>query len=627
MTEKISTINVYRGYSQEVADSYQRSSEYVSMEDGCRIAVDVLQPTRGGERLPGPLPTVVLATGYRRAYRKSADGFNAPKYEKLVGHLPVGTLITAYEQRPMCKDAIHHGYNVVAVDFRGTGASFGANAGSIFRNGADVAQVVDWIAAQPWATDKVGMIGGSWEGVIQLATAVYHPKHLTCIIPQIPPSVANATYDGGLFLSGFARDWSEMRKGQDTQEQACPVDGPDGERLFQEVLAQRDAVYGVPSGQNDPNTNTRDVTDEMFKQGAPEPPCPELGPLGDVFDEFERISRSGTAVYLQTGWWDMTFPGDSLDLYSALDCPKRIIVGPWQHGVLPVAEPLRWFDHWLKGVDNGIDRDPPVIFSTSTPDGSAVWKGAESWPVPEVELQTLWLDGDEAAGTEGNLVEKPRETPGELSYQVDYNVGLGDCGRMRFMLRDEYIRHPGLSERAKRCMRFTGPALAEALEITGTPALQLGLTSDAAWGALHVTLEQLMPDGSVVYLSEGWLNLEHRKVSECPRPHSGPAWHSQRSEDLLPVTPGEPMDVAMELYPVSVRIEPGSRLRVCIAGTDKDNLHVPEQDPAPTLRLTVGGPQASRLLLPVDDPASRPASRILEGAFADQDPGFAFPRE
>ena len=185
MSERTSNINVYRGFSSDVADGYQRTSEYVTVEDGCRIAVDVLRPMRSGELLPGPLPTVALATGYRRAYRKGANTFNAPKYEKLLGHLPVGSLITAYEQRPACKEAIHYGYNVVAIDFRGSGASFGENAGSIWRNGADVAQVVDWVAAQPWATDRVGMIGGSWEGVIQLATAAYHPRHLTCIIPQL----------------------------------------------------------------------------------------------------------------------------------------------------------------------------------------------------------------------------------------------------------------------------------------------------------------------------------------------------------------------------------------------------------------------------------------------------------
>ncbi len=625
-----STINVYEGYSHEVANGYSRSSVYVPVEDGCRIAVDVLRPTRDGALLDGPLPTVVQATGYRRAYYKKENEFNAPKYAQLTAHLPVGALVTAYEQRPACQQVIHYGYNVVSVDFRGTGASFGAHANQTWRNGADVAQVVDWIAAQEWATGRVGMIGGSWEGAIQLATAVYHPKHLTCIVPQIPPSVLNALFDGGLAMSGFARDWSEMRKGQDRADLAAPVDGPDGERLFAEALAERAPQY---AGSDDPSVLehlTKNQYVGSVTRGAPPPPCPELGPLGDVFDEFERIGRSGTAVYLQTGWWDMVFAGECLDLYEALGGPKRIIVGPWNHGVLPTMEPLRWFDYWLKGIDNGIADEPGVIFATTDLQGRAVWKGADHWPLPEVEHRE-WFLGDAASGTvasalDGSLAPEPGpETTAD--YTVDYEVGLGDRGRMRFMLRDEYIRHPDLAARARRCATFTGPTLDAAVELTGAPTLFLELATSAADGAIHATLEQVSPDGGAEYVTEGWLNLRHRKTSPSPRPHPGPAWRSQASEDLLEVHPGERMTAALELHPVSVSLFAGSRLRLTVAGTDRDNLHVPERDPAPVLTFFFGGEAGSRLELPLENAAKRPAGRILPDAFGGQDPGFAFAGE
>ena len=143
-----STINVYEGYSKEVANGYARSSVHVPVDDGCRIAVDILRPACDGAVLAGPRPTVVQATGYRRAYYKKENEFNAPKYAQLTAHLPVGALITAYEQRPACQQVIHHGYNVVSVDFRGTGASFGTHANQTWRIAADIAQVVDWIAGQ-----------------------------------------------------------------------------------------------------------------------------------------------------------------------------------------------------------------------------------------------------------------------------------------------------------------------------------------------------------------------------------------------------------------------------------------------------------------------------------------------
>ena len=622
-----STINVYEGYSEEVANGYSRSSVHVPVEDGCRIAVDILQPTFDGEPLDGPRPTVVQATGYRRAYYKKENEFNAPKYAKLTAHLPVGALITAYEQRPACQQVIHHGYNVVSIDFRGTGASFGAHANQTWRNAADIAQVVDWIAQQEWATDKVGMIGGSWEGVIQLATAVFQPRHLACIVPQIPPSIMNAIVDGGLAMTGFARDWSEMRKGQDGADGAAPVDGPDGERLFAEALAGRVPAYAGSDDLSVLEHMTSDWYVASMSEGAPPPPFPELGPLRDVFDEFERISRSGASVYLQTGWWDMTFPGECLDLYEALDGPKRIIVGPWNHGVLPTMEPLRWFDYWLKGIDNGIVDEPGVIFVTTDLGGRAVWKGAESWPLPEVESDS-WFLNDTPSGTlssvlDGSLERNPGpETTAE--YPVDYGTGLGSLGRMRFMLHDEYIRHPHLHDRALRCATFTGPRFTEEVEITGSPALFLELATTASDGAIHVTLEQVMPNGNAAYVTEGWLNLRHRKVSESPRPHAGPAWHSQAEQDLLEVVPGERMTAALELYPVSVSIGAGSRLRLTVAGTDRDNLYVPKRDPAPVLTLFFGGRSGSRLELPVEDTERRPEGRVIPDAFEGQDAGFAF---
>ena len=622
-----STINVYEGYSPTVANGYARSSVYVPVDDGCRIAIDILRPALDGALLDGPRPTVVQATGYRRAYYKKENEFNAPKYAKLTAHLPVGALITAYEQRPACKLVIDHGYNVVSIDFRGTGASFGTHANQTWRNAADIAQIIDWIAAQDWATDRVGMIGGSWEGAIQLATAVYQPKHLTCIVPQIPPSVLNALFDGGLAMSGFTNDWSEMRKGQDGADLAAPVDGPDGEGLFAEALAERAPQY---AGSDDPSVLehlTRNQYVGSATRGAPPPPFPELGPLGDVFDEFARIGRSGTAVYLQTGWWDMAFAGECLDLYEALDGPKRIIVGPWNHGVLPTMEPLRWFDYWLRDVDNGIADEPGVIFATTDLAGRAVWKGADGWPLPEVESEA-WHLSDTATGTidsalDGGL-ERNAGPETTASYAVDYDVGLGSRGRMRFMLRDEYIRHPDLVARAKRCATFTTPELEADAELTGAPTLFLELATTGSDGAIHATLEQVAPDGGAEYVTEGWLNLRHRKVSTSPRPHPGAAWHSQAAEDLLPVHPGERMSAALELYPVSVLLPAGCRLRLTIAGTDRDNLYVPERDPAPVLTFFLGGGSGSRLVLPVEKADRRPEGRVLDDAFAGQDPGFAF---
>ena len=113
--------------------------------------------------------------------------------------------------------------------------------------------------------------------------------------------------------------------------------------------------------------------------------------------------------------------------------------------MLPTLEPLRWFDYWLKGIDNGIADEPGVIFATTDLRGRGVWKGADHWPLPEVEQQEWFLtdagSGTVASALDGSLARDAGEET-TADYTVDYEVGLGDRGRMRFMLRDEYIRHP-----------------------------------------------------------------------------------------------------------------------------------------------------------------------------------------
>ena len=171
----------------------------------------------------------------------------------------------------------------------------------------------------------------------------------------------------------------------------------------------------------------------------------------------------------------------------------------------------------------------------------------QAWPLPEVANQNWYLcaqaSGSINSAYDGSLCSELRADSGPAQYEVDYEVSMGDCDRMRFMLRDVVIRHPDLVERARKCMTFTGPVIEAGIEITGSPTLHLQMQTSASSGAVFATLEAVLPDGDVFHITEGWLNLADRKISQCPRPHAGSAWHSQRSEDRMPVVPGETMQV------------------------------------------------------------------------------------
>ena len=632
MTQSISRLGVYSGFNPDVADGYERKSLYVPMVDGCRIALDILHPARGGKRLDGAFPTVLHATPYRRAFVFTGKGRTAARYLEALADLSPGDLATQYEERPLARDLIHQGYNFVSMDLRGTGASIGADYVDSWRAGHDIAQVVEWIAAQPWSTDRVGMVGISYEGMVQFHTVAFAPPALACIAPQYP-GLPQCYMDGGLAISSFARTWESLHKGMAELEPSAPVDGPDGERLRAEAEAGRNPdryAWIETFSQMEP----RDVTTMAAFDGLQrEVERPDLG-LGTVRSDYSSahalINASRIPTYLVTGWWDLTFAPYLIDLFNRLTTPKKLLMGPWNHGQGGDPELLRWFDFCLKGIDNGVMQEPPVHFAASEPSGALVWKGTARLPLPEARHRTLYLS-DAQSGTiesvnDGSLADLAQPLRTAVQYEVDHGVTLGQLGRHSYYTEDLYINPPDLKKRGERCLTFTTPALDADVEVTGTPAIDLELTTSSDRGAIVVTLEHVLADGSVAYLTEGFLNFAHRATGPAEFGHDGPVWHRYLKADLKPVNPGEPMNVQLELYPISCILREGDRVRLTLAGADADNLIVPTIGDAATLTVTLHGERASRLLLPAVNPHVAATASVVPDAFDQRAPGFAFRR-
>ncbi len=622
MSSKRSLLGVYDGFTEQVADGYERESLYLTMQDGCRIAIDVLHPALDGRRIESASPAVLHATPYRRSFVLTGDGTSAARYQQELRAMEPGQLVTQYEERPITRDLIHHGYRFVSLDLRGTGASFGELYNDSWLAGHDIAEVIDWICAQDWSTGRVGMVGISYEGMIQFFTAAHQPEGLKCIAPQYP-GLPQCYVDGGLAISSFARVWEQLHKGLSEHEPSAPVDGPDGDAL------QRDAMDShSPDGyrwvEAFSEMDPRDVTRMSSYDGLMRrKPRPDIG-LGEVasgwFDSTDLINASGVPTYLVTGWWDLTFPGYLIDAFNRLDVPKKMIVGPWNHGQGGDPELLRWFDYWLKDVDNGVMDEPQVHYGASEPSGATQWKSAPRLPLPEAQNHTHWLSAEN-----GLTVTRPADRA-EVSYEVDHEVSLGTMSRHSYYSQDLYINTVDLNARAEGCLSFSSEPLAEDVEITGWPAVQLELSTSSDRGAVVVTLEQIAADGSAAYLSEGFLNFAHRRVGDDPGGHEGPVWHSWSKADLAPVNPGESMDVQVEMYPVSAIVRAGQRIRLTIAAADADNLVVPTQGDDATLTISIGGERASRLILPIVNESVTPTAQVVEGGFDGDSDGFAFRR-
>jgi len=622
-----SAVGSYAGYSEPVANGYVRRSEYVRVRDGCLLAIDVLHPARDGHPLGGRRPTVLRATGYRRSFLRGEKIFYDISRIPLIEKHPVGAVITPYEFAPAITRLVDHGYNVVSLDLRGTGASFGSyDVPVTMESGYDVADVIDWIAAQPWSDGKLGMWGRSWEAAVQLATAAVGHRALKCICPMATGGTFDATWFNGLFPVGFLWGYIALRKGQDEHEQALPVDGPEGPRLLQEANESRAKVPDVESMEALGAFGATGWVTESWaaKSGAiGEPPLGATGRPAQIQESFARINASGTAVYWFQGWWDLTFINSSLSQFQDLTVPKKLLVGPWTHSQFAIEhEPLRWFDHWLKSIDNGIMDEPSAIYATTTVDGAISWKAAP--PDLFARAKTpFYLDvPDGADSLSDGALRRDVPEASTLDYRTRHDVSTGQQTRTTYVFQSTQLNYSALGSRVGKVLTFTSDPFADAVELTGIAVLELELTSSVPGGALFATLELVRPDGCVFYLSEAVLNFAYRRRVEPGFGYLGDAMHPVFPDQQEAVPVGEPMPIGVDFLAISVRIEKGDRLRTTLAAADHGNFYASREEPPAEWRVALGGPRPALLKLPLIDRAE--ITPPLNGLFQDDVAAYAF---
>ena len=312
--EKVSRLGEYRGYSGAVYDGWVRSSTYLPMRDGIKIAIDVFRPTKNGKTAEEKLPVVWVLKRYQRASLENG---------KVSGLFAEGG--------PHMTALLAHGYVLAAADSRGTGASFGVCEGVFTETEAlDAYEITEWLASQPWSNGRIGMVGSSYEGTNQLMAAAKKPPHLIAIMPAMAMfDIYDLAYPGGIFRYDLVKTWSELTKQIDTLKAPAPVDEDAEGKLLKEALVRRPQnrlAYDIASpskyrDDKDPLTGRRTYLT-----------CQPAG--------FAReINQSGVAIYLIAGWYDAYIRDAFLmfkNLGSAIqdDCYR---LPPSSHGSLDLA--------------------------------------------------------------------------------------------------------------------------------------------------------------------------------------------------------------------------------------------------------------------------------------------------
>jgi putative CocE/NonD family hydrolase len=518
----------------------------IPMPDGVTLAADVFRPDT-----PGRYPVVLEYLPYRKN-DTTRQGYYGHRY---------------FAER---------GYVAVRLDVRGTGDSEGTALDEYCpQEQLDGVAAIAWLAEQPWSTGAVGMFGTSYGGFNSLQVAMHRPPALKAICPMY---FTDNRYTDDCHYKGGA-----LQMLYDVGTYGLSMVGRNLLPPRPDLVGERWAAIWEEHLRNEPwllRWLAHPTLDEQWRQGS-------------LCENYRAIT---CATFLLGGWRD-GYTNCNLRTFEHLNCPKKLLIGPWLHArpheglpgprINHHREMARFYDYWLKGIDNGVMDEPPIALyvqqydppQSDRPLTSGFWRYETEWPLARGREESLGLD-------HGVLrADGPDQDAGvdTLSYHpaVGTTFGIFSAGGPYVLPADQRI------EEAFSAV-YTGPVLAEPLEILGRPRVVLWVDSDAKVVTFVARLCDVAPDGSSALITKGVLNATHRASDSEPSP----------------LVPGEVYELTIDLDATSWQFEPGHRLRLSVSNADFPNTW-PSPEPA-TSRVHLGGDRPSRLLLPVAGPA--PAS-------------------
>jgi putative CocE/NonD family hydrolase len=580
-------------------------SQYLTMRDGCRIAVDAWLP----EGATGPVPAVLILTPYYRRFSvaagSSADAIpNAGKFVRFL---------------------VPRGYAVVVVDVRGTGASFGTrDSFRSPREREDSREIADWVVAQPWSDGRIGATGISYPGAASdFLASTGHPA-----VKAIAPLFAmwdtwqDHYYPGGVFLNRLSRSYDDLmiamdHDRRDLLKNIAYYANPD---LQGPAPVDEDADGVLLAGAIREHLGSFHMPDFITEFRYREEPLPyDAGFSSASFSPYAYRDhiRKDVAVLATSGWMDgVGFSNAAIARFLTLsENPVHLLLGPWDHGARSNVSPwrdetgsqfsllgelLRFFDHYLMGRPTGYESESRIHYFSIHAER---WQEASSWP-PVEQTRRLHL----APGT----LESETGDTGCDAFQVDFTAGSGGHTRYeRLAAIDTTTYYADWGERAARLPSWTSAPMEADTELTGHGIADLWIESSEPDASIFVYLSEVEADGKVRYVTEGVLRALHRKESPFPERYRT-TWPSRSfgRADAAPMMPGHAERLRIPLLPTSWMFRAGSRIRLSLAGADADHcIQVPHGRP-PVLTILYGGDRASALDLPM---RPLPQSVALEG--------------
>lgn len=598
---QVSALGRYQGYSQAVYDGHIRRSDYLTLANGTRLAYDLILPTKDGVVAAEPLPTLFKYTPYLRTFTVfdengvniMANSYGLTFKEKAMLRVRYwiydrGRLMDPLFRTQWLEEMVFHGYAVIVVERPGTGASFGVMDPSFEVGAREADEILDWIAAQEWSDAKIGMFGDSWQAQIQFAAASTGNPHLKAVFP-VSGSMDNYSsviYPGGIYNKAFGGLFSQLTSLLETV--VTPVDQDKDGKLLAQAMAER---AGSTVGEESSNVFERyPYRDTLNSEG--QKMWEEVFALYPMLD---RINQAGVPVYLVNGWFDL-FPRDMFLWYANLTTPKRLLVLPYDHSGLEGensdfdigAEAHRWFDYWLKGIDNGIMGEPAIHYYLMGSSEDIAWQAAEKWPLANGDTIALYFSEGETGSIQSSndgfaLPAPPVSLNGQDAYRIDYSTTTGPLSRWTAVNWEK--DYPDMSVNDAKGLTYTTPPLQSPLPVVGHPVVHLWLTTTAPDLDVFVYLEEVDGQGHSSYITEGNLRISNRAIHAAPYDNLNLPFRLFYESALQPIPAGIPVEIVIDLLPTAFLFQEGSCLRVTITFADADNFDTPVLNPAPEVYL------------------------------------------
>jgi uncharacterized protein len=573
------------------------SSQYLTMRDGIRIAIDVMLPAD----IPTAtrLPVIMIMARYWRSM------------EMRVPDQPGKPLIGPRD--PVVDDLIPRGFAVVVVDGRGSGASTGVSRHPWTPEElADYGEVATWAAAQPWSNGRVGAFGISYEGATALRLAAAGVSGVKAVIPQeIEYDVyTDVALPGGIFNQAFIRAWNESNQKLDNHKPSSLF--PALARLFvkgvRPVDSDRSTRALLKQSVIDHQANT-DVFAAISGITYRDDPFGTTGATLDDFSVFalhDAIEQSGTALFSWGSWLDAATADAVLKTYNSYSNPQIAVIGAWKHEMTaqgsPYQKPGTKADP-LKTAQNAaiaqffeqtLQNDQPPLGKTLFyyTLGEEAWKQTDTFPLPNTELQTWYFQPQN--GLAPAIPNGSTDT-----YRVDFTTTTGKTNRWHTQMAQPLVYRDRARE-DRKLLTYTSAPLLQDMEVTGYPVVTLHIASSEKDSAFFVYLEEVDPNGVVRYITEGQLRGIHRQLGDDPGPTwSGMPYRTFKRADAAPLPRGEMVELTFGLQPTSVLIRQGHSVRVAIAGADHETFaRIPAQGSA-TWQVSHSAARASCIQLPV----------------------------